>query len=391
MGGMDDRYDVIVLGLGGMGSAAAWHLAERGARTLGVEQFGAGHDRGSSHGGTRIVRRAYFEHSDYVPLLSRAYELWDALAERTGRPTLVRTGALMIGAPDSPVVRGTLASAERWNLPHRVLDTADMARRYPQFALRGGECGVYEADAGYVGPEATVRAHLDLAAAAGADLRFGVRAGWGLAENGVEVDLGDRRVRADRLVLSAGAWTSALLAGRTWPQPPLRVVRRVMHFLAPPQGEAAFAPDRFCVYVFQTGAADEIYGFPFLGPAGAGVKVGFHHRGGDADPDHHERSVTDAEKDEMHALLAQRIPGLAGPTVDARACMYTMTPDEHFVIGRWPGTDDRVSVAAGFSGHGFKFVPVVGEILADLALDGVTSRPIGFLSPERSALVAGRS
>ena len=290
-----ERADVIVLGLGGMGSAAARHLAARGGSVLGFEQFGPAHALGSSHGDTRIVRQAYFERPDYVPLLKRAYTLWDELAASTGRETFVRTGALMIGPARSAVVAGTLASAERWHLPHELLDREQMARRYPQFRLEDGEQAVFEADAGYVDPEAAVRAHLELAARDGADLRLKTKVqSWNLDADGVIVATDDAEFRARRLVLAAGAWTSGLVPGLNVP---LRVGRRVMHYLAPRSGTAEFTADRFPVYVFETGPGDAIYGFPLVGDAAAGVKVGFHHRGPDVDPDTVDRVVSAAEED----------------------------------------------------------------------------------------------
>jgi sarcosine oxidase len=378
-------FDAIVLGLGGMGSAAARHLAGRGAAVLGLEQFTPAHALGSSHGDTRIVRKAYFEHPDYVPLLHRAYSLWDELGAEIGRELLVRTGALMIGAPDSAIVAGTLTSARRWDLAHEVLDAGRLRLRYPQFALKAGEIAVFESDAGYVSPEDAVRAHLDLARRDGAELRFATKAtGWRLDGDGVLVEFAGGQARARSLVLAAGPWTAALAPGLGVP---LQVVRRVMHYLRPPAGTTQFDAAHCPVYIFQTAPADVIYGVPLVGDPAGGVKVGFHHRGGDADPDTVDRTVSGAERQQMRALLAERIPGLAGEHVDARVCMYTMTPDEHFVIDLLPGSAGRVAVAAGFSGHGFKFTPVVGEILADLALHGVTGQPIGFL---RAARFTGR-
>lgn len=382
MAGMLTRYDVIVLGLGGMGSAAARHLARRGAAVLGLEQFTPAHALGSSHGDTRIVRKAYFEHPDYVPLLRRAYPLWDELGAETGRPMFTRTGALMIGAQDSAVVAGTLASADKWGLAHDVLDVAQMRKRFPQFVLRADEIAVLESDAGYVGPEQAVRAHLDLARRAGADLRFETKVtAWRLDGDGVLVEFAGGPARARSLVLAAGAWTAPLAPDLGVP---LRVGRRVMHFLRPAD-PTEYAAARFPVFIFQTDPGEVIYGVPLTGAPVNGVKVGLHYRGGDVDPDTVDRTVSGAEREEMRALLAERIPGLAGDHADARVCMYTLTPDEHFVLDLLPGTAGRVAVAAGFSGHGFKFTPVIGEILADLALHGATEQPIGFLSAARFA------
>lgn len=378
-------YDVIVAGLGAMGSAAAWHLARRGAKVLGLEQFTPVHDLGSSHGDTRIFRMAYFENPDYVPLLRRAYELWCELEGAAGHPMLVRNGALMIGAADSAVVAGTLASAQRWSLPHELLDRDEMARRYPQFVLEPGEQAVFESNAGFVNPEDAVRAQLELASAAGAELRFETPVtSWARDGGGVVVRTAGQSFRADRLVLTAGAWTHRVAPDL---RVPLRVVRRVMHYLAPVGPGADFAPERFPVFVFQLGAGpDAIYGFPWVDDPGEGVKTGFHHRGDDTDPDEIDRTVSAAEQEEMRGVLAARIPGLAGAHVRSKVCMYTLTPDEDFVIDHLPGTDGTVVVAGGFSGHGFKFTPVVGEILADLALTGTTALPIDFLSAQRFAV-----
>jgi sarcosine oxidase len=379
---MPDTYDVIVLGLGGMGSAAARHLAGRGAAVLGLEQFTPAHALGSSHGDSRIVRMAYFEHPDYVPLLRRAYPLWDQLGADVGQPLFVRTGALMIGAPDSPVVCGTLASAQRWGLEHEVLDRAAMQRRYPQFRLPADGIAVFDADAGFVSPEDAVRAHLEVARRDGAELRFGVPVtDWRLDGDGVLVEFAGGQARARSLVLAAGAWTGPLAPGL---DVPLRVARRVMHYLRAPAQAGAFDPSRFPVYFIQTGPGDGIYGFPLIGDPAAGIKAGFHYRGGNAaSPDTVDRNVSDSERAEMRDVLAEWIPDLAGEHVEARVCMYTMTPDEHFVIDLLPGSAGRVAVAAGFSGHGFKFTPVVGEILADLALTGSTAQPVDFLRATR--------
>ena len=264
-----------------------------------------------------------------------------------------------------------------------MLDAAQMRQRYPQFALRPDEIAVFESDAGYVGPEDAVRAHLALARRDGAQLRFGVKVtGWRLEGDGVLVEFGGGQARARRLVLAAGAWTGPLAPALGVP---LRVARRVMHFLRPIGDPREFDAQHCPVYIFQTDPGDVIYGCPPVGDPANGVKVGFHYRGGDAHPDEIDREVSTAEREEMRALLAERIPGLAGEHLDARVCMYTMTPDEHFVIDLLPGSAGRVAIAAGFSGHGFKFTPVVGEILADLALHGRTEHSIGFLAASRFA------
>ncbi len=331
--------DVVVLGLGGMGSAAAAHLARRGVRVLGVEQFGPAHALGSSHGETRIVRQAYFEHPDYVPLARRAYELWDELGAAAGRPLLHRIGGLMLGAADSQVVAGTLRSATRWSLPHERLERAAMAIRYPQFRLAEGEEAVFEAVAGWVGPEDAVRAHLAVAAAHDADLRFEtVIERWELTADGVEVVVGGERVRAGRLVLAAGAWTGKVLG----PVLPLRPVRRIVGYFEPRGERAAFGPDRFPVYVFDVGGGDTIYGFPETVP-GRGAKVGFHYRGPDVDPDAIDRSVSAtggrgaaSRAGRAHPRPRRALPRRLGVHVhdDARRALRARPPARHRRPGR---------------------------------------------------------
>jgi sarcosine oxidase len=378
--GSGGRYEVAVIGLGGMGSAAAWHLARRGHRVIGVEQFGPAHDRGSSHGASRMVRQAYYEDPRYVPLAVRAYHLWDELASLTGRTTLVSTGGLMIGPADGAVVTGTLGSAEAWGLPHEVLDATDVAERFPTLRLGSGDLAVFEPGAGLVDPEATVAAHLDLATATGATILFDTTVtGWELDRSGVVVRTTSGAVGADRLVVCAGPWTAKVLGGL---RVPLSVERQVQHWFAPSGDTGRFALGRHPVYLWEYEPGAEFYGFPMLGD-GRGAKAAFYHRGRTADPDHLDRRVTEAEAGPLRDVLSDRIPDLAGRWVSGMACMYTMTPDRHFVVGAVDGTDGRVIVAAGFSGHGFKFVPAIGELLADLATELPPRSDCSLFDPDR--------
>jgi sarcosine oxidase len=369
-------HRTIVIGLGAMGSAAAAAIARRGVEVLGVEQFVPLHDRGSSHGDSRIVRMAYFEHPDYVPLLRRAYEGWAHLEESSGRRLIRWTGALMIGRPDSAVVAGTLASVTTWKLPHEVLDHAVAKERFPQFGLHDDEVAVHERNAGVVDPEAAIAALHDAARSHGAELRFESSVdGWEVGDETVTVRVDGDDIAADHLVVAAGPWAAKLLGAGL----PLLPERTVTYHLEPVGDRAAFGPERFPAFVWELTPGDAIYG---LADVGGGPKVGFHHRGRPTDPDRVDRNVTPDEIAAMRTVLAERLPALQGRCT-AKTCMYTMTPDDHFVIGHLPGSGGRVSVAAGFSGHGFKFTPVVGEILADLALDGGTDLPIGLFDPTR--------
>jgi sarcosine oxidase len=370
-------FDVVVVGLGGMGSATVRQLAARGVRVLGLERFTPAHDRGSSHGGSRVIRQSYFEDPAYVPLLLRAYELWEEAEKDASVDLLTLTGGLYLGPPESTTFAGSLAAAREWDLPHEVLDAAAVRTRFPTFTPAADEVAVYEERAGFVRPEATVAAHLDLAARDGADLRFGQQVlGFTETADGVQVRTADGTYSAGHLVVSPGAWAPGLLADLDLP---LRVERQVQYWFAPPGGVEPYVGNP--VYVSEQAGGAQIYGFPAVDGPGGGVKAAFFRRGRDSDPDALDRVVTDDEVDEMRSRLAATLPGLAGPVLRTVPCMYTTTPDEHFVIRR----HGHVTIGCGFSGHGFKFVPVIGEILADLATTGATAHPIALFDPRRFA------
>jgi sarcosine oxidase len=380
-------YDVIVLGLGGMGSAAAYHLARRGRRVLGLERYGPAHDRGSSHGQSRVIRQAYFEDPAYVPLLLRAYELWEQLEAETGRELLTITGGLMMGRPETTVVAGSIRSARAHGLRHEVLEAAAIRRRFPPFAPGPEVIALYEDKAGFVRPEDTVQAHLDRAAALGATLHFEepVQAWQARASgDGVEVTTARGTYTAERLVIAPGVWAPQVLAELGLP---LEVERQVMYWFAPAGDTGPFLPDRFPIYIWEADDRMVFYGFPAQGGPDEGVKVSFFRiRGLDqrCTPETINRAVSEEEIARMRRYAAAGLPALDGPCLRAKTCMYTNTPDEHFVIALHP-RHPQVVVAAGFSGHGYKFASVVGEILADLATDGATRHPIGLFQPRRFA------
>jgi sarcosine oxidase len=377
-------YDVIVIGLGGMGSAAAAHLAARGAQVLGLERFGPAHDQGSSHGGSRIIRQAYFEDPAYVPLLRRAYELWDQLEPDSGRDLRTQTGGLYLGAPDGPTVAGSLGAAREWDLPHEVLDAAEIRRRFPTMTPADDEVGLYEAVAGFVRPEQTVTAHLELAARRGAELRFTEPAvSWAASAEGVTVTTPAGSYTAGHLVVCPGAWAPEVLADL---EVPLTVERQVMYWFQPDDGVDRFTPDRHPVWIHGDGALQS-YGFPAMDGPNGGAKVAFFRHGKVTTAETVDREVHPEEVEFIAEHLRALFPTLPGRLLAAVPCLYTLTPDHHFVIAPHP-RHDRVTVACGFSGHGFKFVPVVGEILADLALTGTTSHPIGLFDPRRPAMTS---
>ncbi|GGX08030.1 N-methyl-L-tryptophan oxidase [Streptomyces chryseus] len=380
---MPPTYDVIVVGLGGMGSAAAHHLAARGARVLGLEKFGPVHSKGSSHGGSRITRQSYFEDPAYVPLLLRSYELYEQLERDTGRDVVTLCGGLMVGRPASRTVAGSLLSARQWDLPHEMLDAAEIRRRFPTLTPRDDEVALHEERAGLVRPEKTVAAHVQLATQGGADLHFEEpMTRWEAlgGGRGVRVHTAEDTYTAGHLVVCPGAWAPRLLTDLGVP---FTVERQVMYWFQPTGGVRPFLPEKHPIYIWEDAEGVQVYGFPAIDGPSLGAKVAFFRKGTVCTPETIERTVREDEVAAMAGHMSRHIPALPGTFLKAATCMYSNTPDEHFVIARHPAHPGSVTVACGFSGHGFKFVPVVGEIVADLALTGDTGHPIELFDPRR--------
>lgn len=362
--------DAIVLGLGAMGSAAALHLARRGARVLGLERFGPAHDQGSSHGESRLIRKAYFESPAYVPLLQRSYALWDELAAEAQAPLLHRTGLVLFG----PRAGVAVSVAREHGIPVEVLCASAARARFPNLRPDDDLEALFEPEAGWLDVERCVQAHLDAARRASADLRFGEPAlGWRVdpSSGDVEVETPAGRYRAARLVITGGAWAPSLLSDLALPLQVHRVVQ--VWFEAGPAREGpCFAfdlPEGF------------FYGFP---PRNGRVKVAEHAaRHPVAAPEGVRRETTAEDTRRVEGFVRERLPGLHTPCVQAKTCLYTMTPDEHFVVDVHP-RHAQICFAAGFSGHGFKFSPAVGELLADLAT-GHLRADISFLRQARFA------
>ncbi|MCH2160560.1 MAG: N-methyl-L-tryptophan oxidase [Phycisphaerales bacterium] len=363
-----------------MGSAACRHLASRGARVVGLEQFQVGHDRGSSHGHSRVVRTAYFEHPDYVPLLLRAFELWDDLSEKTGIDCLHRSGAMFCGLPGSEVYVQSLASARQHGLEVEDLSPEVLRDRFPQFRFPDGMAAVLEPGAGFVIPENGIEAHLRLARQDGAEIREGVRVDTiDASDAGVILHTDSGTLHADKVVVTAGAWTSRLLQDLGVP---LEVHRQVLCWFEALDASACNESAMPAWIMSETSdhSQGDYYGIPtWRGqPGPAGVKVGCHGPGAIVDPDHPVPSMSTEEVARFERDVHRILPGVLGKVVATATCLYTMSPDTHFLIDSLP-QESRIVVAGGFSGHGYKFAPVVGEILADHALEGGTSHPAGFL------------
>lgn len=371
-------YDVAVVGLGAMGSATMHHLAKRGARAIGIEAFPRHHALGSSVGLTRIIRLAYFEHPDYVPLLIRAWQLWRELERETGADLLAQTGGLYIGRPDGAVFKGAVASAEQHGLPHRVLTRAELATLHPAFTLEDDQQALFEEQAGMLFPERCIDAHLTCAERHGATLRFGERVlHVRPSDGGVTVTTEAGAVNAGTAVVAVGAWIDRFVDPALLPT---EVERVPLVWLEPVEDPRATGLDRLPVYIMETTFDANFYGFPY-DPA-HGIKVARHHSGEATDPDRLDRAERESDVARVRRFLARYLPSANGPVRSCKVCMYTNTPDENFAIGTLPG-HDRVVFASACSGHGFKFSSVIGEVLADLATTGETAHPIGFLAADR--------
>ena len=367
--------DAIVVGLGADGSAAAAHLATRGARVLGLEAFARGHTDGSSGGLTRVIRLAYYEHPDYVPLLKRAWVLWRELEAATGEELLHQTGGVYVGPRDGELVGGSLRSAREHALEHELLDPAALRERLSLFRFDPDWWGLAEATAGYLLPDRAIAAHLALAERHGAELRFDERVtAWMRDGDGVRVTTDRGTYRAPKLVIAAGAWNPRLLPRIAR----FMQVKRVPLFWFEPVAELD-ALAALPVYIVDSGLGHGCYGFPYL--ADQGLKIATHGAGTPTDPDTVDREVHPVDEAPVRDFVKQRLPVADGPVRMSKIYMYTVTPDEHFIVD----VDGPVAYASACSGHGFKFASVMGEVLADLALEGTTRHPIWFLSASRFA------
>jgi sarcosine oxidase len=393
---MPHHFDVIVIGVGAMGASACWHLARRGRRVLGIEQFGIPHTLGSSHGQTRMIRLAYYEHPDYVPLLRRAYELWDELERTSGQKILHRTGGLYMGGPGDELVTGSLRSARQHGLPHEALDRAEITRRFPQFTLPDDFSGMFEPDAGFLLCERVVATYVTEALRLGAHIRAHEPVlSWQSGSGGVTVRTDHGTYHAGQLILTAGPWTGRLIPDLGIN---LRVTRQVMGWVWPKQPQH-FTPGRIGVWAIGHPDGSLHYGFPLLAPSppepvkdlpgegwgeGLGMKIAFHRPADIVDPDTVDRTPRPEDEQTFRPILQRHLPAADGPLLSMRICLYTNSPDHHFILDQHPRYPN-IHLACGFSGHGFKFASVIGQILADYATEGATDLPAGFLRADRFA------
>jgi len=371
------HFDSIVVGVGGMGSSAVYNLAKRGQKVLGIEKFDVPHSEGSSHGVNRIIRLAYYEDSSYVPLLRRAYEMWSEIETIAKEQLLYKTGSIDTAPSGHELFEGSLQSCLEHDIPHEILNYRQINERFPGYEMPPGHMGLYQQDGGFVLSERAIVAYVNAAVTEGATIQARETVlKWEPEADGVRVFTDRSEYTADRLVITAGAWTAGMLPSLE----ELAVPERQVLAWLQPEEPSLFTPEVFPVFsaFFEEG---RYYGFPVFGIPG--FKIGrYHHLEEVADPDNVERNVTQEDEDVLRAASARYFPKANGTIMTLKTCLFTNTPDEHFIIDTVPGYP-QVAVAAGFSGHGFKFASVVGEILGDLSINGKTRHNIELLNIDR--------
>ncbi len=373
------NYDVIVLGVGSMGSSTCYHLASQGVKVLGIEQFDIPHELGSHAGQSRMIRKAYAEHPDYVPLLQRAYANWHSLEAETGAELYVKTGILHIGEKNSPYIAGVRKSSSLYSIPVNDVSQREMAAKYPQFRIPDSYEIVFEPDAGFVTPERSVLLFTEQAIKKGATIHTKEKTvSWKREGSTITMTTNKQTYQCKKLVITAGPWAGKMIPGLS---KNLKVTRQMIAWVNPRNWKA------FELGNFPCWSIGDFYGFPILptsrfgGPVG--LKLAHHYHGIVSDPDNLNRIPSAEDESILVDFLNKFFPEGYASTHVMKTCMYTNTPDENFILDFLPGYDNDVCVAAGFSGHGFKFSSVVGEIMADLALKGNTTHPIGFLNATR--------
>ena len=378
-------FDIIVIGVGSMGSATCYYLSKQGYKVLGLEQFDITHEFGSHTGQSRIIRKAYFEHPDYVPLLERAYENWKTFEKEIGEQLYYKTGLLYVGTSTNDIIKGVKQSAALYNIELEKSNLSDATKRFSQFKFPGNFEVLFEPEAGFIPPEKAIRLYASQAEKAGATIHTNEKVmEWRKEENSLIVITGKNTYHCNKLIITAGAWAGKMIPGFT---DKIKVTRQFIAWIRPKKHDQ-FELNKFpCWMIGDDEKHGCYYGFPLLDTKKfgepAGLKLAHHFPLQITDPDNVNRQTTEDDIKNVQYCLVNYLPGALDSFLSNKICLYANSPDENFIIDKLPGFEDSVSIACGFSGHGFKFASVVGEILAELAIDGRTRFPIGFLSAKR--------
>lgn len=378
-------FDVIVIGVGSMGSAACYYLSKRGYKVLGLEQFDISHEYGSHAGQSRIIRKAYFEHSDYVPLLERAYENWKMLEQEIGEQLYYKTGLLYAGNPNNEIIKGVKQSAALYNIDLEKLNNVIAADKFPSFKFPGSFEILFEPESGFITPEKAIRLYAAQAQKNGAIIHSNKKViDWRKDGGSLIVKTDTQTYQCNKLIITAGAWAGKMVPGFA---DKIKVTRQFVAWIKTKKDDQ-FALNNFpCWMIGDDDKHGCYYGFPLLDTKRfgepAGLKLAHHYPRNVTDPDNVNRQTTEEDIENIKYCLNKYLPGVFESVLSTKICLYANSPDENFIIDKLPGFEENVSIACGFSGHGFKFASVVGEILADLAIEGKTSLPTGFLKATR--------
>ncbi len=374
------NFGAIAVGCGAMGSAITYHLAKQGVRTLTLEQFHLNHTNGSSHGKTRIIRTAYYEHPDYVPLMKRASELWHKIQDESGNSLIMTTGGLMFGTPDSELVSGALRSARKHNLLHQLLEAGEVRDRFRVFRPSDHEVAVYEPNAGMLFPERCIDAHVTLARNLGAEFHYNdPLLKWQANGDRIVAKTENETYSADSIIFASGSWLTGLLPDL---ELPLQCERQTVFWFNPLQNPELFSAAKMPIFMWQEKGGYYFYGVP---DTGDGVKTARHHAGEFGQPDKIRREITEEDQLPVKEFLKRHLPWANGELRSSTTCLYTNSPDGHFVIDFHPKYRNVIIVSA-CSGHGFKFASVIGEIVSDMLLNGKTEYDISLFNLARFRL-----
>ena len=382
---LNNSFDVIVIGVGSMGSATSYYLAKRGYKVLGLEQFDISHEFGSHAGQSRIIRKAYFEHPGYVPLLERAYENWEALEWETGKQVYYKTGLLYAGNPNNEMIKGVERSAGLYNIDLDQVNIAAAADQFPQFKFPDDFEILLEPEAGFITPEKAIRLYASQAKKNGAAIHSNEKViNWEKERNTILVKTDKQTYQCDKLIITAGAWAGKMIPGLV---DKIKVTRQFVAWIKT-KNDDQFELNKFpCWMISDDEKHGCYYGFPLLDTEKfgepAGLKLAHHFPNEVTDPDKVDRLTTEKDIQNLNYCLNKYLPGVFDSILHTKICLYANSPDEDFIIDKLPGYEENVSIACGFSGHGFKFASVVGEILADLAIEGRSDLPIEFLNANR--------
>jgi sarcosine oxidase len=382
---MNYQFDYIVIGVGSMGSSTCYHLAKSGARVLGIEQFELAHEKGAHSGQSRIVRKAYFEHPDYIPLLKRAYQNWEEIERVSGKKVYHQTGLFYTAPQGHPIIENIRDAAKRYKIPLMDCAQQDEISILPLFSVPDDYEWIYEPEAGFVETEKTILTYVEQAKILGAEIHQKEKViDWQVTDDGVVVRTDKGHYTCRKIIVTAGPWSAKLMPSI---KDQLKITRQTLMWLQPEESTLFQSSSFPCWFVVEKNKPGAYYGFPIVPISDSkdpnGFKFAYHNPGDETDPDEVNRTISPEDTQPLLSFIDTYMPKAKGQVLGVKTCLYSNSIDEHFVIDCLKDTDGRVCFARGFSGHGFKFVSVVGEIMADLALKGATSLPIGFLRADR--------